>query len=310
MCASCVWGWDATGGTLFVASGASPFSLLSSNSHCALVEEGRKVVGMAYLRSSPPGLAPANQGRFESPRPVSCDHRAASFASAMAIMTSSRLPLALMSVFSKWRSRWRSPARSSQDGLPGRRMIAFRSSAKRSARFLHVASSLACAGPCFRQEPAGIGPASRPCVEIVFVAWGCERIEHVGLHGCKAGWRGGSCRRADAVCPGPILPGPCCRAHISGVVGKHAKRRDAFPQYGGLVGSCGNGPRKAQRRKFPEARLAGATSFRTPAPDTGRCSTYPGSAPPGSGKAWRRPGRPLHLPTGPRSHDWCRWRSR
>ena len=55
---------------------------------------------------------------------------------------------------------------------------------------LHVAGSLACAGPCFRQEPAGIRPASRACVEIVFVAWGCERIEHVGLHGCKAGWRG------------------------------------------------------------------------------------------------------------------------
>ena len=32
---------------------------------------------------------------------------------------------------------------------------------------------------------------------------------------------------------GSMLPG-----HIHGVVGKHPKRRDAFPQYGGLDGSC------------------------------------------------------------------------
>ena len=37
---------------------------------------------------------------------------------------------------------------------------------------------------------------------------------------------------------GRIMPGPCCWAHIYGVVGKHPKRRDAFPQYGGLDGSC------------------------------------------------------------------------
>ena len=52
------------------------------------------------------------------------------------------------------------------------------------------------------------------------------------------------------------MPGPCCRAHIYGVVGKHAKRRDPFPKYGGLDGSCRSGPRKAQRRKFLEARVA------------------------------------------------------
>ena len=99
------------------------------------------------------------------------------------MMTSSRLPLTPIKMFSRWRSRWRSPARSSQDGVPGRRMITFR-------QILHVAGSLACTGPCFRQEPAAIGPAFRHCVEIVFVARGCERIEHVDLQGCKAGWRG------------------------------------------------------------------------------------------------------------------------
>ena len=52
------------------------------------------------------------------------------------------------------------------------------------------------------------------------------------------------------------MSGPCCRAHIYRVLGKHTKRRDAFPQYGGLDGSCRSGPCKAQRRKFPEARVA------------------------------------------------------
>ena len=52
------------------------------------------------------------------------------------------------------------------------------------------------------------------------------------------------------------MSGPCCRAHIYRVLGKHAKRRDPFPQYGGLDGSCRSGPCKAQRRKFPEARVA------------------------------------------------------
>ena len=47
---------------------------------------------------------------------------------------------------------------------------------------------------------------------------------------------------------GRIMPGPCCRAHIYGVVGKHAIRRDAFPEYDALDGSCPSGPRKAQRR--------------------------------------------------------------
>ena len=73
---------------------------------------------------------------------------------------------------------------------------------------------------------------------------------------CRAARRGGSCQRAAAVCPGPIMPGPCCRVHIYGVIGKHVKRRDAFPEYGGSDSSCRSGPRKTQRRKFPEARVA------------------------------------------------------
>ena len=73
---------------------------------------------------------------------------------------------------------------------------------------------------------------------------------------CRAARRGGSCRRAAAVCPGPIMPGPCCRVHIYGVIGKHVKRRDAFPEYGGSDSSCRSGPRKTQRCKFPEARVA------------------------------------------------------
>ena len=102
---------------------------------------------------------------------------------------------------------------------------------------------------------------------------------------------------------GRIMPGPCCRAHIYGVVEKHAIRRDAFPpiwRLGRFV------PVSRARRKGANSRKRAqraATSFRTPAPDTGRCSTYPGSAPLDPGKAWRRPGRPLHLPTGPMSRD-------
>ena len=72
-------------------------------------------------------------------------------------------------------------------------------------------------------------------------------------------------------------------------------------------------PVSRARRKGANSRKRAqraATSFRTPAPDTGRCSTYPGSAPPGPGKAWRRPGRPLHLPSGPMCHDSPRWRFR
>ena len=56
------------------------------------------------------------------------------------------------------------------------------------------------------------------------------------------------------------MPGPSCRAHIlggfQGIIGKHAKRRDAFPKYDALDGSCPSGPRKAQWRKLPEARVA------------------------------------------------------
>ena len=65
-------------------------------------------------------------------------------------------------------------------------------------------------------------------------------------------------------------------------------------------------PVSRARRKGANSRKRAqraATSFRTPAPDTGRCSTYPGSAPPGPGKAWRRPGTSLHLPSGPMSRD-------
>ena len=56
------------------------------------------------------------------------------------------------------------------------------------------------------------------------------------------------------------MPGPSCRAHIlgvvQGVIRKHVKRRDAFSENGGLDCSFRSGPRKAQRRKFPEARVA------------------------------------------------------
>ena len=69
-------------------------------------------------------------------------------------------PRLIQGVPSRWRSRWRSPARSSQDGLPGRRMMAFRSSANRSVQIRHVSCSFAYAGPRFRQEPAGIGPGA------------------------------------------------------------------------------------------------------------------------------------------------------
>ena len=55
-------------------------------------------------------------------------------------------------------------------------------------QILHVGSGFAYAGPGFRQEPAGIEPVPSHCVEIVFAAGHCERIEHVGLHGCKEGW--------------------------------------------------------------------------------------------------------------------------
>ena len=162
MCASCVWGWDATGGTLFAASGALPFSLPSSNSHCALVEEGRNVGGMACLRSSSPGLALVSQSGIVSPRPVSCDHRAASFASAMAMMTSSRAaPRAHQGVF-QMEKPVAEPGAVVAGRIAGQAHDRVPQFGEAFSQIFHVAGSLACAGPCFRQEPAGIGPASRP----------------------------------------------------------------------------------------------------------------------------------------------------
>ena len=45
------------------------------------------------------------------------------------------------------------------------------------------------------------------------------------------------------------------------VAGQRAECRDAFPEYGGLDGSCRSGPCKAQSRKFPEARVACGYEF-------------------------------------------------
>ena len=105
------------------------------------------------------------------------------------MMTSSRLPLALIKVCSQMEKPVAEPGAVVAGRIAGQAHDRVPQFGEAFSQILHVAGSLACAGPCFRPEPAGIGPASRHCVEIVFVAWGCERIEHVGLHGCKAGWR-------------------------------------------------------------------------------------------------------------------------
>ena len=45
-------------------------------------------------------------------------------------------------------------------------------------QILHVAGSLACADPCFRREPARIGPATGHGLEIIGRGAWCEGVEH------------------------------------------------------------------------------------------------------------------------------------
>ena len=127
-----------------------------------------------------------------------------------------------------------------------------------------------------------------------------------------AATRGGE-DHADA----PPLPALArsCRDHVAGHTymessGSTRNVATHFPNMAAWTVPAGVG--RARRKGANSRKLAwrAATSFRTPAPDTGRCSTYPGSAPPGLGKVWRRPGRSLHPPSGPMSHDSRRWRSR
>ena len=78
----------------------------------------------------------------------------------MAMTASSRLPLALIKVCSEMEKPVAEPgavvagrvAGQTHDGVP-QLGEAFR-------QILHVSCSFACAGPGFRQEPAGIGPGA------------------------------------------------------------------------------------------------------------------------------------------------------
>ena len=65
------------------------------------------------------------------------------------------------------------------------------------SQILHVGGSLACAGPCFQQEPAGIRRTSRACVEIVFVAWAVSVSSMRASMGAKQG--GGDAGGNDAL---------------------------------------------------------------------------------------------------------------
>ena len=199
-------------------------------------------------------------------------------------------------------------------------MIAFRSSAKRSARsFMWPAASRApvrASGrnpPGFGRHPAPVlrSSSSRGAVSVSSM-WASMGEKQVG------GDAGGNDFLRSSP-ESPRLSGPLslCAAPRGGedhagsmLPGTHIWSRREAPEtsqrispiwrFGRFV------PVSRARRKGANSRKRAqraATSFRTPAPDAGRCSTYPGSAPPGPGKAWRRPGRPLHLPTGPMSRD-------
>ena len=97
--------------------------------------------------------------------------RAASFASMMAMMTSSRLPSRAHQRVLEMEKPVAEPGavvvgrifRQAHDGVP-QVGEAFR-------QILHVVGGFACAGPCFRQEPAGIGPAAG------HGEW-CDGVEH------------------------------------------------------------------------------------------------------------------------------------
>ena len=84
----------------------------------------------------------------------------------MAMMTSSRLPLALIKVCSEMEKPVAEPGAVVAGRIAGQAHDRVPQFGEAFSQVLHVAGSLACAGPCFRQEPAGIGPTSRHCVEI------------------------------------------------------------------------------------------------------------------------------------------------
>ena len=158
-------------------------------------------------------------------------------------------------------------------------------------QILHVGRGLAGAGPCFRQEPSGIGPGAGHSVEIVGVSLRCQGIEHWGLHWVASGGTGMPAEvtlpRTARIVPAVLLPASPCR--VARLTRFARKRCPRFPsvaviqppamadraarsnpsrassgrksQHGGL--GCPSRP-AGRRRKFAEAGRGTATTVRTP----------------------------------------------
>ena len=166
--------------------GASPFSLPSSNSLARWSRQAGESGGIARRQpaarlcaASAERVVRGSRVRFGVHNGDDCVVEAA--------------PRAHQGVSSRWRSWWRSPARSSQDGLPGRRMMAFRSCGEAFRQILR-GKRLPCRNPPGSRFPATVGIRRRGL-----------RIERCGPPWCNAGWgrrpagsRAGSCRSRAA----------------------------------------------------------------------------------------------------------------
>ena len=136
---------------------------------CTLVEAGRRVRGNRTTTT----VGTIVRGK----RRAGCQ-RTASLASMMAMTASSRLPLALIKVCSRWRSWWRSPGAVVAERVAGQTHDGVPQLGEAFRQILHVSCSFACAGPGFWQEPARIGPATGHSFEVTGRGAWCEGVEH------------------------------------------------------------------------------------------------------------------------------------
>ena len=106
----------------------------------------------------------------------------------MAMMTSSRLPLALMSVF-QMEKLVAEPAAVVAGRIAGQAHDGVPQLGEAFRQILHACGGLAGSSPGFRQEPAGIWPTAGHSVEIVGSR--CDvRVSSIWVSvDCKTGWR-------------------------------------------------------------------------------------------------------------------------
>ena len=267
------------------------------------------------------------RGTILSParRPHGLSKVAASLASMMAMTVSSRLPLALIKVCSRWRSWWRSPARSPRDGLPDRCMMAFRSSAKRSARSFMLAAASRAPVRASGRNPSGSGQA--PGTVLKSSASRCDVwVLRIWLSvDCKQGGgdSGGSdspAHRPDRPCraaPGlsvprravgqvraetvPTFPVCCCHA-TPGDGGPGTGRIQTACWVAAILNMAGWTVRAVRRRKGANSPRPGGgrqQPFGRPVPDTGERVIYAECVAADGRRSRMRPG-PKYSGTNPR----------